>query len=300
MTPTISLVIINKDEPSLDQTLRVLEPQAAAAGAETVVVDASSGRLDAIRDAHPWVRWIAFEQPAGVRVTIPHQRNAGVRAATGDVVVFLDSGCDIGDGWLAALTDPLVNGDDRIACGSIKSRKPGVYGAPEPAVLPDYVDESPTGNLAFRRAVFDEVGGFDETFEYGSDIDFTWRVCAGSDRIRFVPSAVLYYDWGSYDWGSSRRQAKRAFAYGAARGRLYLKHRHRVRRIALEDPVAIAYPLFLLGLPLTLRFRWYPLLLAIPYWRNRHNEQPIRSLGDHLIEGAGVIAQVTGLRTLWH
>jgi hypothetical protein len=290
----MSLVIISKDEPSLEHTLRQLEPQAAAAGAETLVVDASSGRLDAIRDAHPWVRWVAFEQPPGVRVTIPHQRNVGVRSATGDVIVFLDCGCDIGRGWLAALTGPLLNGDDRITCGPTTSTTPGVYGAPPATVVPDYVDEAPTCNLAFRREVFDEVGGFDETFEYGSDMDFTWRVCAGRDRIRLVPDAVL-----SIDWGSSRRQVKRAFAYGAARGRLYLKHRHRLRRIAIEDPVAVAYPVFLLGLPLTLRFRWYPLLLVIPWWRNRHHDKPVRVLGDHLIEGAGVVAEITGLRTLW-
>jgi len=294
MNPTISLVIISKDEPALAQTLAELEPQAAAAGADTIVVDASSGRLDAIRDANPWVRWIAYEQPVDVRVTIPHQRNVGVRAAAGDVIVFLDCGCNITAGWLAALTDPVVNGDDRIACGPSKSATPGVYGAPEPAVQPDYVDEAPTANLAFRRSLFDELGGFDETFEYGSDLDFTWRVCAGNERLRFVPSAILYYDWGS-----SRRQVKRAFAYGAARGRLYLKHKDRLRRIAIEDPVAIVYPVFILGLPLTLRFRWYPLLLVIPWWRNRHHDRPILVLGDHLIEGTGVIAELTGLRKLW-
>ena len=50
---------------------------------EIVIVDASDGRLDHIRLRHETeVRWVQFRQPPGVRVSIPHQRNAGVWAAS--------------------------------------------------------------------------------------------------------------------------------------------------------------------------------------------------------------------------
>ena len=35
-----------------------------------------------------------------------------------------------------------------------------------------------------------------------------------------------------------------------------------------HDPMLLAYPLYLLGLPLALRFRSYLLLLAVPLWRS--------------------------------
>ena len=79
----ISIVIISKDEPSLDETVGDVVSQAEGLlePSEIVVVDASDGRLDDIRLRHQAaVRWVQFEQPAGVRVSIPHQRNAGVRA----------------------------------------------------------------------------------------------------------------------------------------------------------------------------------------------------------------------------
>jgi hypothetical protein len=54
------------------------------------------------------------------------------------------------------------------------------------------------------------------------------------------------------------------------------------------------YPLFLLGLPLALRFPLYPALLAVPAWRNRRNGA-LRVIANHLAYGAGVLAEVTGL-----
>ena len=86
----ISVVIISKDESALDETLSELEVQlrtleGLSEEGEILVVDASSGRLDYIRDKHAeTVRWLNFQRPADVGVTIPHQRNAGVRAARGD------------------------------------------------------------------------------------------------------------------------------------------------------------------------------------------------------------------------
>jgi hypothetical protein len=94
-----------------------------------------------------------------------------------------------------------------------------------------------------------------------------------------------------HDWGAPHRQVKRAFAYGRARARLYAKHRRRIGRAVREDPIVFAYPLFLIGLPLTARFRAYPLLLLVPAWRNRR-EGVVRTLADHLVYGAGVLREV--------
>jgi hypothetical protein len=81
--------------------------------------------------------------------------------------------------------------------------------------------------------------------------------------------------------------------YGKARVRLYRKHRSRRRQMFRNDPIMIVYPLFLLGLPLTLVFPFYPLLLLIPAWRNR-SQGVVRVLVDHLWFGAGVLAELAG------
>ena len=60
-----------------------------------------------------------------------------------------------------------------------------------------------------------------------------------------------------------------------------------------NDPMVVVYPLFLLGLPLTLVCPVYPLLLLIPAWRNR-SQGMARVLADHLWFGAGVLAELAG------
>lgn len=289
----ISVVIISKDEPALDATLSLLREQVAELRepSEILVVDSSDGRLDDIRKEHESaVRWIQFERPPGAGVTIPHQRNVGVRSAIGEIVVFTDCGCYPEKGWLETLTAPLLR-DEHVTAGRILATGEGVgiYDGAETWQRAhserDYVRECPTGNIAFRREAFEAVGGFDESFAFGSDIDFSWRLVDAGYRIRAVPDAVIRHDWGTW-----RRQLKRSFVYGKARMRLYLKHKQRRKRVLRDDPMLVVYPVFLLGLPLTLVFPIYPLLLLIPAWRNR-SHGAVRVVVDHLIYGAGALAE---------
>jgi glycosyltransferase involved in cell wall biosynthesis len=289
----ISIVIISKDEASLDDTLAAVRVQASSLGepAEVLVVDASEGRLDYLRDRHAdGVRWLPFEPIPGVRTSIPHQRNAGVRAAAGDVIVFTDAGCAVEPGWLDRLVRPLRSGQQHVTCGVTLGTAPGrgLYDPPETTSQVRYLAECPTINLAFTRAAFDAVGGFDERFAYGSDIDFSWRLIDAGYRILSVPDAVVRHDWGDFD-----RQLRRSYRYGKARARLYRKHRKRLRRVLRTDPMVVVYPAFLLGLPLTLVFPLYPALLLIPAWRNR-SLGVVRVLVDHLMFGLGVLAELAG------
>ncbi len=267
------------------------------------MIDASEGRLEHIRRRYEntrhentryentryenTVRWLDFERPPGVRVSIPHQRNVGIREAKGDIIVFTDAGCRTGPGWLERLVAPLRKGED-VTAGAAQ----GMAGEMHYHLSADevgettYLREAPTLNFAFRRAAFDAVGDFDEGFAYGSDTDFSWRLNDAGYRIRLVPDAVV-----RHDYGTASRQRRRSFVYGKARARLYLKHRARRRRVLRDDPITVIYPLFILGLPLTLVFPPYPLLLLIPAWRNR-SEGIIRVLIDHVWFGLGVLAEV--------
>ena len=288
----ISIVIISKDEESLADTLTDIARQSKDIDKESeiIVVDASDGRLDHIRQWHAaHVRWVQFQRPAGVAVSIPHQRNAGVRAARGDIIVFTDAGCRPEPSWLARLIAPLFTGEQITAGRTLTAEgEHGLYGHPEPVSSePVYLQECPTINLAFRRAAYDAVGGFDEGFAYGSDIDFTWRIADAGFRIRSVPDALVRHDWGTW-----RRQLRRSYAYGKARARLYRKHRARRKHLLRREPMVVVYPLFLLGLPLTVVFPLYPLLLLIPAWRNR-SQGAVVVVVDHLVYGAGVLAELT-------
>ncbi|HUO73249.1 MAG TPA: glycosyltransferase family 2 protein [Solirubrobacteraceae bacterium] len=284
----ISFVIISKDEPLLSKTLTAVAGQAARLdeAAEVIVVDASSGKLRHIQAAHAGHRWIDYRPPNGVNITIPHQRNIGVRHARGETIVFTDSGCIPVTGWADALTQPIRDREEEVTVGRTLGRgSVDLYDAHGARPL-RYVAECPTINVAFTRRAYEAVGGFDESFEYGSDVDFSWRLVDAGFRLRSVPDAVV-----TADWGTRRRQIRRAWSYGRARARLYSKHRSRANTAWKTDPALCAYVLFLLGLPLTIVFRPYPALLLISAVRNRRTGMTL-TVADHLAQGAGFLCEL--------
>jgi glycosyltransferase involved in cell wall biosynthesis len=286
---TTSLVIVNKDERLLGETLDALKPFVGGILCEVLVVDASDGALDDIRRAHEWARWIDYTQPDGVRTTIAHQRNIGVRNAIGDVIVFTDSGCLPEEVWLERLLAPIFDDGEIVTCGPARAIGKSVYSGVHwwGNDGKDYVPMAPTINLAFRREAFEAVGGFDESFGSAEDIDFTWRLTDRGYRLRWVQDAVVKHDWGTHE-----RQLRRAFFYGKGGCRLLRKHPHRISEATRQNSAPIVYALFLLGLPLTLKWRWYPLILLWPIWRHRNEELRWLVLLDHLVMGAGVLHEL--------
>lgn len=245
--PDVSVVVLSKDEAQIDATLDVLAGQCAAAGAECVVVDASAGRLDWVRDRHPWVVWVRYDPPPGRPSTIPQQRNIGVRTAKGAVIAFCDAGGVPQPGWLDAISAAVLDGSCALACGPLVSTRPGVYRTMNDGPDGSTVESVPTANLAFSRRLFDRVDGFDERYAYGSDVDFAWRCADAGSRPTVVAAAVMGMDWGP--WGLQRR---RSWRYGRARARLLRLHPARRRRELLARPELIVYPTLVLCAAATL------------------------------------------------
>lgn len=56
-------------------------------------------------------------------------------------------------------------------------------------------DWASTACVLFRKAVFDEVHGFDDEtfFMYCDDLDFSWRVRMAGYRVIYKPNAVVYH-----------------------------------------------------------------------------------------------------------
>ena len=234
---SIAVVIISKDEASLNVTIELLKPQCEKLNASLIVVDASERRLDWIRREHPWVIWHDYVKPLDRNFTIPQQRNLGVRLSNADIIAYCDSGSIPDDNWLEELTNPIVKNQYRVTSGPITSSNPGIYSVvnDEPTGTP--ISTVLTANFAFERSAFDEAGGFNEEYDYGSDADFAFRLMDVGIPPTSVQTARMKMDWGLWEL-----QKKRSWRYGRARARLLKYHPRRRAEILKSAVILFVYP----------------------------------------------------------
>jgi GT2 family glycosyltransferase len=194
-----------------------------------VVDDGSTDRTPEIAQGFPEFRLLSQEN-AGLSAA----RNAGILAATGEVVAFTDSDCAVDPDWLTFLVDRLCDerfagvggpnlpppGDDWIA--EVVARAPG---GPTHVLLTDFEAEHVPGcNMAFWRKHLNDVGLFDPVFRTaGDDVDICWRLQNEGYRIGYAPSALVWH---------RRRNTLRAYlkqqtGYGRAESHLRFKHPRR-------------------------------------------------------------------------
>jgi GT2 family glycosyltransferase len=267
--PEIAIVVITKNDP-MTATLAGLQRLRYPGRVNVTVVDASGpGVVDEARTEFPDVNWIYYQPASGNRSSgwghrsVGGQRNLGVRASRGDIIAFIDTNCVPDADWLTNLVASIASGEDAIAAGATLAANPKTlanFNPTNPAIK--YREAAPTANLAFTRELFELVGGFDESLQFGSDIDFTWRCSDTGFRIRNVPSACI-----THDWGTRQDEIRRSFKYGRAKLVLYSKHPQRIKPFR-EDMFVPMYLSYVLFMPLTIVFPWYPLTILLPMLRN--------------------------------
>jgi glycosyltransferase involved in cell wall biosynthesis len=279
----VSVIIVNKNDLGIATTLDHLDQLRHDVPCEVIVVDASDpGQMDDIQLSYPWVKWETY--PSSRRRTTPEQRNRGLELAQGDIIAFIDANCIPSPDWLASIRANIDAGK-AIVCGPVldSSLNNLVHYAPS-LDEPRYVEGCTTISVGLTRQVIESIGGFDPSFSFGQDVDFFWRAADAGYKIYYDPKISI-----SHDWGPRREQLVRAYSYGLARAHLYEKHWPSRKRQLLHETHVWIYPIFLLGLPLTFIFPYYPLFILIPMVKNLRSN-PFGLIAHHLTYGVGVLA----------
>jgi glycosyltransferase involved in cell wall biosynthesis len=210
--PRLSVVVPARDaERALERTLPALAAQTVGRDAfEVVVVDNGSSDGTAKRARREGARVV--ETPAGR----PRARNAGARAATAPLLVFLDADCVPVSGWLAAMERclagaELAGGPVRVTASSAPSAVERFEAAwrlrQERTIAED--GWSGSGNLGIRREVFERLGGFDERYRHAAeDVDLCLRARALGARLVLCREAVVEHPAERGLGGMLRRAAR--------------------------------------------------------------------------------------------
>ena len=222
--PFISVVICTRDRADqLETCLRHLDRQEYPRF-EVVVVDnaPASDAVRALVEARPGgVRYRYAVEPRG---GLSWARNAGIAAASGEIIAFLDDDEEPDSHWLAGLAGGFARAGD-IGCvtgmilparldtqvqewfersgGHSKGR------SFSPAVFSRHGPQSPLfplppfgagGNMAFRREALARIGGFDVALGAGTPalasedtLALTLLLLAGY-RIAYEPAALMRHD----------------------------------------------------------------------------------------------------------
>lgn len=117
---------------------------------------------------------------------IARGRNVGIGAATSEIVACADAGCTYGPDWLERLTAPIVEGKAEYAVGGscIDQADSTVWDvASAPFFGVKLSADEPTKSctarsMAFRKELWQRVGGFPETVFLGEDTLFDHKVRA--------------------------------------------------------------------------------------------------------------------------
>jgi O-antigen biosynthesis protein len=157
-------------------------------------------------------------------------RNIGMKAATGEIVVYIDDDAYPDPHWLMYLASAF-QGSTHAAIGGPNLAPPddgaiadcvvNAPGGPVHVLLTDTVAEHIPGcNMAFRKSHLQAIGGFDPQFRSaGDDVDVCWRIQQRGWTIGFSAAAMVWH----HRRNSVRTYWKQQRGYGKAEAQLERK-----------------------------------------------------------------------------
>ena len=191
--------IVIADGGSTDSTVPLLRSFAASRPRSAVSTQAGNPRPASSsfpRKREPAV--IVLELPGA---KIAQGRNAAIRAACGDVIAVTDAGVTLPSYWLAELVRPLeerpevdmVGGYSRAAPQTPFEELLAATTLPLVSEVREAEYLASSRSVAFRRALWERVGGYPEWLDYCEDVVFDRNCQATGAHIVFQPAASVRF-----------------------------------------------------------------------------------------------------------
>jgi len=132
-------------------------------------------------------------------------RNNGARNAKGEIVVFIDADCVADERWLEHMLKPFSDKEVAGVQGAYKSNQKSLVARFTQLDIEDrykrlerkadQLDWIGSYSAAYRKNIFNELGGFDEDFPTasGEDPEFSFKVSRKGYKLVFKNNAIVYH-----------------------------------------------------------------------------------------------------------
>jgi len=222
---------------------------------EIVIVDAVSTDgtwevlwREADRTDRPW-KLRAWQD----RCNVARGRNLAIAAASHEIIVSTDIGCDWDPEWLEELVAPLVSrGDVEVVIGSWAVRKRSVttpWGKTEYAFRPSSkLEATPESqgtsrSIAYRKAAWKKLGGYPEDLTLAAD-DTCFDRLIKKHRLVSAAAPIIRCYWHRHSHLRSFLREEWRYFYGDGEAALHRKHFVLVGgRLTVEALGLLALPL---------------------------------------------------------
>lgn len=191
-------------------------------------------------------------------------RNLGARHAQGDILLFIDADSVPDRCWVQAMAAPFADPAIAGVSGEKKTRQTNLWAryvqleydvrydriAAYPRI--DFVDSSTAG---YRRGLFLENGGFDETMGEAEDTDLSFRLAERGYRMVLARDAIAYHTHPE----SLLEFLRRKYRYSIWRAVVYARHPGKFTSETRTPPTQ--------KVQILMAFALIPLALATLLWR---------------------------------
>ncbi|MEA3357276.1 MAG: glycosyltransferase [Patescibacteria group bacterium] len=259
------------EEAIIGQVLSAIKKQTRQPDEVVIVNDGSTDKTGQIikefSKKNPNIKYI-YQEWAGPA----NARNKAWRNTNSDICVFTDCNCVPKNNWIEELIKPFSDKSvgatggtyETINTESILARFIGHEIAWKYRNVKGEIEAHGTYNLAVRRKVLEEIGGFNEDYTKpsGEDWDLTYKI-SKKYKIIYVPTAIVKTKHHPEKfWEYMKYQARRAFD----RMKLYNDHPDRTSH-DVYTPKIVKYQivgsgLLLISLPLLIPI--FPVSFFIP------------------------------------
>lgn len=166
---------------------------------EVIVVDDGSTDTTSIIAKKFDIRYL-FQKNQGPATA----RNTGAHTALGHIILFTDADCAPAPDWIAEMVRPFADPEVAAVKGSYKTLQKELLARFSQMEFEDrydmlsrsrYIDMVDSYSAAFRKDVFINTGGFDESFPKANneDTELSYRLATAGHKMVFNPSAFVFH-----------------------------------------------------------------------------------------------------------